>query len=160
MDRKTCITVNDEICAAIADILDRHNLTLAKRSGTYGPEGATLRLTLEHKMADGEVNPVARDRWINAQFAIDETDLPFNVRRDAHASDDEDAMGKAIAKAREAWVPAIGKSFQYDSEEWRMDGWNNRAPKYPVKVTRLSDRSSRKMGVRYALNIIMNGEEI
>ena len=41
----------------------------------------------------------------------------------------------------------VGHKFQYGGEIYEVTGYNPRASKYPVKILRLSDSSSRKCGI-------------
>ena len=41
----------------------------------------------------------------------------------------------------------IGHKFRYGGDSYEVTGYNPRASKYPVKILRLSDSSSRKCGI-------------
>mgnify|MGYP007032474646 FL=1 len=41
----------------------------------------------------------------------------------------------------------VGHKFRYGAETYEVTGYNPRASKYPVKILRLSDSSSRKCGI-------------
>jgi hypothetical protein len=41
----------------------------------------------------------------------------------------------------------VGHKFRYGGDSYEVTGYNPRASKYPVKILRLSDSSSRKCGI-------------
>jgi len=105
MDKKLAGVIGDEIAEAIAGVLDRHNMTLEGRRGSYTDTTFDLKLALVDKPDPAlGYNPNTREAQAYVQAA-------------------------AIFD-----LPALGTVVTLGREDFRIVGWNNRAQKMPIEL--------------------------